>query len=92
MNNLKKQIEEILRSYFVDKDKDNHWGTPERVDQLYEAFQKTYLEAIGEVYPGKKIADLEDYEIDSEQYFQAKGWNEALDQYEKNLREAIKEK
>ena len=40
MKNLKEKIEEILRGYFVDKDKDNSWGTPEKIDQLLSLFQE----------------------------------------------------
>jgi ribosomal protein L15E len=37
---MKKKIEKILRSYFVDQDKDDHWGTLKRVDQLMKIMKE----------------------------------------------------
>lgn len=41
---LKKKIEEILRDYFVDRDQDNSWGTPEKVQELFDLFQSLLAE------------------------------------------------
>lgn len=48
MNKIDEKIEEILRSYFVDGDKDNDWGTLERKAQLKSLFAEQMGKIIGE--------------------------------------------
>ena len=61
MKDLRKEIEKILRSYFVDADKDDDWGTLKRTDQLLALFNSNLKEQREKI-----IKEIKSYEYEGD--------------------------
>lgn len=81
------RAEEILRSMFVDKDKDNHWGTPEKAEALYQL----HIEGVREITNELEKNDncWEDQTVAEELYYEQQrniGYNQALEDVREKLK------
>ena len=85
-----KYIEEILRSYFVDRDIKDHWGTLEKRDKIMQFFAEQKHSLIQEI---RELVKEAKPKIDREEWpstFDVV--QEAYDEYEANLLKALEEK